>query len=154
MTIKTPIYLDYQATTPLDKRVLDAMMPELTTNFGNPHSSNHIFGWNAAEVVEKARKQVASVIGANSKEIVFTSGATESNNLAIKGIAGFYGDKKNHIITVSTEHKCVIESFRFLERNPGQAWCQGFVVFQFNGTYSKADLVELYQDGTKWKARA
>jgi cysteine desulfurase len=137
VAIKTPIYLDYQATTPLDKRVLDAMMPELTENFGNPHSSNHVFGWKASEAVEKARKQVASVIGADTKEIIFTSGATESNNLAIKGIAGFYGDKKNHIITVTTEHKCVLESLRYLER---KGFKVTYLPVQKNGLINLTDL--------------
>jgi cysteine desulfurase len=109
-----PIYLDYQATTPCDPRVIEAMWPYLTTHFGNPHSRNHPYGWNAEEAVEKARKQIAASIGADPREIVFTSGATESNNLALKGLAHFY--KKNHIITVITEHKCIIETGRALEQ--------------------------------------
>ena len=110
------LYLDYQATTPLDKRVLDEMMLTMTTEFGNAHSKSHSFGWEAERLVEKAREQVANVIGADAKDIIFTSGATESNNLAIKGVVRFNkSDKKNHIITVQTEHKCVLESCRYLE---------------------------------------
>src|SRR5215470_18538414 len=112
---KTPIYLDYQATTPTDPRVVEAMLPYFTMHFGNPHSRNHAYGWEAETAVEKARAQVASIIGADEKEIIFTSGATESNNLALKGVAHFYKDRKNHIITVATEHKCVLDSCRHLE---------------------------------------
>ncbi|MCK4940307.1 MAG: aminotransferase class V-fold PLP-dependent enzyme, partial [Rhodospirillaceae bacterium] len=112
-----PLYLDYQATTPTDPRVVDAMMPYWTDKFGNPHSRNHHFGWEAEDAVEKSREQVAELIGASAKEIIFTSGATESNNLAIKGIARFYGDRKNHIITCVTEHKCVLETCRYLEQD-------------------------------------
>ncbi len=108
-------YLDYQATTPMDPRVLDAMLPYFNTHFGNPHSRNHIYGWNAENAVEKARFEIANLIGANPKEVIFTSGATESNNLALKGVAEFYGDKKRHIITTVTEHKCVLEACRYLE---------------------------------------
>lgn len=112
------MYLDYQATTPMDPRVLDAMLPLLTERFGNPHSRTHMFGWDAEAAVESARERVASLVGASSKEIFFTSGATESNNIAIKGVAQFYGsDKKNHVITLQTEHKCVLDSCRALERN-------------------------------------
>lgn len=115
MNTKDIIYLDYQATTPTDPRVVEAMLPYFTEVFGNPHSRSHAYGWQAEEAVETARKQIADVIGASEKEIIFTSGATESNNLALKGLAKFYGDEKNHIITVLTEHKCVLESCRFLE---------------------------------------
>ena len=117
MTNNQLIYMDYQATTPMDPRVLDAMMPYFTEKFGNAHSSSHTFGWEAEAATEESREQVASLINASPKEIIFTSGATESNNLAIKGAANFYKDKKNHIITVATEHKCVLESCRQLEQN-------------------------------------
>ncbi len=110
-----PIYLDYQATTPCDPRVVDKMIPYFYEKFGNPHSRNHAYGWTAEAAVEEARKKVAHIIGANAKDIVFTAGATESNNLALKGVAKFYGDKKNHIITCMTEHKCVLDTCRHLE---------------------------------------
>lgn len=110
-----PLYLDAQATTPLDPRVLDSMLPVLTEQFGNPHSSTHLYGWENAQAVEKAREQVASLIGADPKEIIFTSGATESNNLAIKGVSRFYSNKKSHIVTLTTEHKCVLDSCRKME---------------------------------------
>lgn len=114
------IYFDYQATTPMDKRVLDAMMPTLTTEFGNAGSKSHSFGWEAEELVEKARQQVADVINADKKDIIFTSGATESNNLAIKGVARFNKtETKNHIITTKIEHKCVLESCKYLELKEG-----------------------------------
>lgn len=110
-----PIYMDYQSTTPMDSRVLECMLPYFTTKFGNPHSRSHSFGWEAEEAVEKSREQIAKLIGTDPKEIIFTSGATESNNLAIKGIAKFYGSKKNHIVTVISEHKCVLDACRHLE---------------------------------------
>src|SRR5438132_1983981 len=116
MEIKLPIYMDNNATTPLDPRVLEAMMPYLTTEFGNAASRNHAFGWHAEEAVEKARGQVARLIGATAKEIVWTSGATESDNLAIKGVAEFYKDKGNHIITAQTEHKAVLDTCKRLEK--------------------------------------
>ncbi|KAM7353615.1 nfs1 cysteine desulfurase [Cochliomyia hominivorax] len=110
-----PLYLDAQATTPLDPRVLDAMLPFLTNYYGNPHSRTHAYGWETEQAVETAREQVANLIGAETKEIIFTSGATESNNIAVKGVARFYGSKKKHIITTQTEHKCVLDSCRALE---------------------------------------
>ena len=116
--IKLPIYLDYSATTPIDKRVADKMAHYLTLegNFGNPASRSHQFGWTAEEAVEEARKQVADLVNADPREIVWTSGATESDNLAIKGAAHFYRKKGNHIITLKTEHKAVLDTCRQLER--------------------------------------
>ena len=113
--MKRPIYLDYQSTTPTDPRVVSEMLPFFTEKFGNPHSRSHSFGWESEDAVENAREQIAKLINANPKEIIFTSGATESNNLAIKGVAHFYKEKKNHIITVVTEHKCVLDACRHLE---------------------------------------
>ena len=110
-----PLYLDAQSTTPLDPRVLDAMLPYLTTYYGNPHSRTHAYGWESEAAMEKAREQIADLINADPKEIVFTSGATESNNISCKGVARFYKSKKNHIITTQTEHKCVLDSCRVLE---------------------------------------
>ncbi|CDW77257.1 UNKNOWN [Stylonychia lemnae] len=110
-----PLYFDNQATTPVDPRVLDAMLPFLTGQFGNPHSRSHQFGWDTEKACEDARQNIADLIGASAKEIVFTSGATESNNLALKGVAHFYKDKKKHIITSQIDHKCVLDSCRRLE---------------------------------------
>ncbi|KAL8677836.1 MAG: hypothetical protein Q9224_004462 [Gallowayella concinna] len=134
-----PIYLDMQATTPTDPRVLDAMLPFLTGLYGNPHSRTHAYGWETESAAEEARQHIADLIGANSKEIIFTSGATESNNMSIKGVARFFGrsGKKKHIITTQTEHKCVLDSCRHLQE-------EGFEVtylpVQHNGVI---DLKEL-----------
>jgi cysteine desulfurase len=116
MTLHLPIYMDYSATTPVDPRVAEVMIPYLTEKFGNPASRSHSFGWVADEAVEKAREQVAALVNADPKEIVWTSGATESNNLAIKGAAHFYADKGKHIVTVQTEHKAILDTVRELER--------------------------------------
>ena len=121
MTPHFPIYMDYGATTPVDPRVVDAMIPWLREHFGNPASRSHAWGWEAEEAVEKARQQVADLIHADPREIVWTSGATESNNLALKGAAHFYKSRGNHIVTVKTEHKAVLDTCRELER-------QGFEV--------------------------
>ncbi len=116
MKLQLPIYLDYSATTPVDPRVAEAMIPYLTEKFGNPASRSHAFGWVADEAVESARAQVAALVNADPKEIVWTSGATESNNLALKGAAHFYSGKGKHIVTVMTEHKAVLDTVRELER--------------------------------------
>lgn len=137
MTIRIPIYLDYAATTPVDRRVAEKMIPYLTETFGNPASNSHSFGWTAEEAVEESRRNIAALINADSKEIVFTSGATESNNLAIKGAAQFYKTRGKHLITVKTEHKAVLDTMRELER-------QGFEVtylgVQENGLLDLAEL--------------
>ena len=122
MSLKLPIYLDYSATTPVDPRVTEKMIPYLTEIFGNPASRSHSFGWTAEAAVEEARREVAALINADPREIVWTSGATESDNLAIKGAANFYAESKGkHLITVKTEHKAVLDTMRELER-------QGFSV--------------------------
>ena len=119
--MKLPIYLDYSATTPVDPRVARAMVPWLAEKFGNPASRSHAFGWEAEAAVEEARENVAALIGAEAREIVWTSGATESDNLAIKGAAHFYQDKGRHVVTVKTEHKAVLDTVRELEREGFEA---------------------------------
>jgi len=116
MSVHTPIYLDYSATTPTDPRVAEAMIPYLTQHYGNPASRSHPFGWTAEKAVENAREEVAKLVNADPREIVWTSGATESNNLAIKGAANFYSGNGKHIVTIQTEHKAVIDTVRELER--------------------------------------
>ncbi|KAL9715275.1 cysteine desulfurase [Leucoagaricus gongylophorus] len=132
-----PIYLDMQATTPVDPRVLDAMLPYFTDQYGNPHSRTHAYGWEAEKAVEDARKHVADLIGADSKDIIFTSGATESNNLSIKGVAHFYKEKKRHIITTQTEHKCVLDSCRKLGE---EGFDVTYLPVQKNGVINLNDL--------------
>jgi len=145
MTVKIPVYLDYAATTPVDKRVAEKMIPYLTETFGNPASNSHSFGWVAEEAVEEARANIAALINADPKEIVFTSGATESDNLAIKGAANFYKTKGKHLITVKTEHKAVLDTMRELER-------QGFEVtylgVQENGLIDLEELKAAIRDDT------
>ena len=119
--LKFPIYLDYSATTPVDPRVAAKMIPWLTEHFGNPASRSHAYGWEAEKAVEDAREEVAALVNADAKEIIWTSGATESNNLAIKGAAHFYQGKGKHIITVKTEHKAVLDTVRELEREGFEA---------------------------------
>ena len=137
MAVKLPIYMDYQSTTPVDSRVADVIDKEMREGFGNPHSKSHVFGWEAEEKMENARKQIASVINADTKEIIFTSGATESNNTALRGLAEFYGSEKNHIITVETEHKCVINTTRYLK---SKGFDVTFLPVQTNGLINLDDL--------------
>ncbi len=144
-TASPQIYLDYQATTPCDPRVVEKMLPYFTQHFGNPHSRSHPEGWLAENAVEEAREEVAQIINADPREVIFTSGATESNNLAIKGVAYFYKDKKNHIITSVTEHKCVLDTCRHLEQ-------EGFEVtylpVQTNGLIDLETLKAAIKDST------
>jgi len=143
--MKLPIYLDYQATTPTDPRVIEAMIDVMKNDFGNAHSRSHAYGWKAEELVEIARKQVANLIGADEKEIFFTSGATESNNIAIKGVAHFYHPQKNHIVTIETEHKCVINSVRDLEQ---EGFSVTFLPVQKNGLVDLNELEKVITDKT------
>ncbi|TGW14823.1 IscS subfamily cysteine desulfurase [bacterium NHP-B] len=140
-----PLYFDYQATTPLDPRVLEAMMPYLTSEFGNPHSRTHRYGWDAEKAVEDARQHVAHILHADPKDIVLTSGATESNNLAIKGLAHFWKGKKRHIITTQIEHKCLLESCRSLEQ---EGFRITFLPVQKNGLIDLDALKDALEDDT------
>jgi cysteine desulfurase len=137
--------MDYHATTPVDPRVLEAMLPYFTQQFGNAASRNHSFGWDAEEAVENARKQVADLIGANPKEVIFTSGATESNNLAIKGVAEMYREKGNHVITCVTEHKAVIDTCKKLEK---QGYRVTYLPVQKDGRIDLDDLRAAITDKT------
>jgi cysteine desulfurase len=146
MTIQIPIYMDYHATTPVDPRVIEAMLPYFNAKFGNAASRSHVFGWTAEEAVSKSREMLAKLIGAsNPKELVFTSGATESNNLAIKGVADFYKEKGNHIITTVIEHKAVLDTCKRLEK-------QGFNVTYLpvgkSGVVDPDDVVKAITDKT------
>ena len=143
--VKLPIYMDNHATTPLDPRVLEAMMPYLTGIFGNAASRNHSFGWEAEQAVDKAREQIAKLIGCTSKEIIFTSGATESNNLAIKGIAEMYRERGNHIITEMTEHKAVLDTCKKLEK---QGFRVTYLPVQADGLIDLEDLKRAMDDQT------
>ncbi len=143
--MKLPIYMDYHATTPMDPRVFEAMKPYFMETFGNSASRNHSFGWQAEEAVEKSRKQIADLIGATPKEIVFTSGATESNNLALKGVAEMYAEKGNHIITAATEHKAVLDTCKRLEKHGIRVT---YLPVQSNGLIDLEMLKEAITDKT------
>ena len=138
--MKLPIYLDYHATTPMDERVLQTMLPYFSETFGNAASRNHVFGWQAEEIVGEARDRIASIIGASGRDIVFTSGATESDNLALQGVAEFYKGKGNHLITVPTEHKAILDTCHYLEQ-------KGFEVTYLNvNKYGEIDLQQLQDE--------
>ncbi len=143
--MKLPIYMDNHATTPMDPRVFEAMRPFFTEIFGNAASRNHSFGWEAEEAVEKGRKQVADLIGATSKEIVLTSGATESNNLALKGVAQMYAEKGNHIITAATEHKAILDTCKRLEKDGARVT---YLPVQQNGLVDLDQLRDAITDKT------
>lgn len=142
-----PIYLDMQSTTPLDPRVLDAMLPFYSGLYGNPHSRTHAYGWETDKAVEDARTHIASLIGADPKEIIFTSGATESNNMSIKGVARFFGrsGKKRHIITSQTEHKCVLDSCRHLQ---DEGFDITYLPVQSNGLINMEELAAAIRPDT------
>ena len=143
--MKLPIYMDNHATTPVDPRVFEAMKPYFTNVFGNSASRNHSFGWEAEEAVDKARKQVADLIGATPKEIVFTSGATESDNLALKGVAQMYAEKGNHIITAATEHKAILDTCKRLEKEGLRVT---YLAVQQNGLIDLDQLKDAITDKT------
>jgi cysteine desulfurase len=143
--IKLPIYMDNHATTPMDPRVLEAMLPYFMEKFGNAASRNHPFGWTAEEAVEQAREQVAKLVGATAKEIIFTSGATESDNLAIKGVAEMYREKGNHIITAVTEHKAVLDTCKRLEK---YGYRVTYLPVQKDGLVDLEDLKRAIDDKT------
>ncbi len=143
--MKLPIYMDYHATTPVDPRVLETMLPYFTQDFGNSASRNHAFGWVAEKAVENARKQVADLLGANPKEIIFTSGATESNNLAIKGVAEMYREKGNHVITCVIEHEAVIDTCKKLEKQGARV---SYLPVQKDGRIDLDDLRAAITDKT------
>lgn len=143
--MKLPVYLDYSATTPCDPRVVEKMLPYLTEKFGNPASRSHAYGWEAQKAVEEARANVAALVGADPREIVWTSGATESDNLAIKGAAHFYKDKGRHLITVKTEHKAVLDSMRHLET---EGYEVTYLDVQENGLISLDDLKKAIRPDT------
>ena len=145
LKVTLPIYLDYQSTTPCDPRVVEAMLPYFNERFGNPHSRNHSHGWTAENAVEEARAHIATLIGADPRDIVFTSGATESNNLALKGVASFYKDRKRHIITAVTEHKCVLDSCRHLEE---EGFDVTYLPVQKDGLIDLKQLQETLRDDT------
>jgi cysteine desulfurase len=143
--VKLPIYMDNHATTPVDPRVLEAMMPYFTTKFGNAASRNHSFGWEAEKAVSEAREQIAQLIGATAKEIIFTSGATESDNLAIKGVAEMYRERGNHIITQTTEHKAVLDTCKRLEKHGFRVT---YLPVQADGVIDLEDLKRAIDDQT------
>jgi cysteine desulfurase len=143
--VKLPIYMDNHATTPLDPAVLEAMMPYLTNRFGNAASRNHQFGWEAEQAVEEGRKQVAALIGADPREIVFTSGATESDNLAVKGVARMYREKGDHIVTSVTEHKAILDACKHLEK---EGFRVTFLPVQANGLIDLEELRKAITDKT------
>ena len=145
INMQLPIYLDYQSTTPIDPRVAEHMCDILKNEIGNPHSRTHQFGWRAEQIVEEAREHTASLINAHPKEIIFTSGATESNNIAIKGAYEFYQNDKNHVITLATEHKCVINSCREVEQKGGKVT---FLKVQKNGLVDLKELENTITDKT------
>jgi len=145
INMQLPIYLDYQSTTPIDPRVAEHMCDILKNEIANPHSRTHQFGWRAEQIVEEAREHTASLINAHPKEIIFTSGATESNNIAIKGAYEFYQNDKNHVITLATEHKCVINSCREVEQKGGKVT---FLKVQKNGLVDLKELENTITDKT------